>query len=204
VILESGVDDLPRLEETQHQKLVLGGLNEGLADILAVGMMSDPSFMVRAFGAPPLELTADKRDLEGEFATTVTYGGLLAGEHEGFCGDPMPPADTPADAPKVAFSDYCLGVLAANVLWETSGRDAETLRHVVNPAVVASMRGLAARIVAANADKVEDDPMTFDIVMYLDATAEALPEGELRSRFCALAEERFAAALTDTDIPFCR
>jgi hypothetical protein len=204
VVFESGLADLPRLEESQQQAFVFAGLNEGLADILAVGMVQDARFMMRDFSAEPMGRIGKQRDLEGEFATSVTFGSLLDGEHEALCGDALPPTYVSTDAPPKDFNFYCVGTLAASVLWETAERDMAVLREVINPAVVESMRGLGARLLAANTGKVEDDDLTFDVSMHLDAMAEALPEGPTRERYCTLALDRFAAALDDVDVPFCR
>ena len=118
--------------EVSRSSKLLKGLDEGLADIAAIAFQEDGDFMSTSLTGL-FASQADFRDIDGEFALSVTYDDLVVGAQSGatarHCG---------LSEPNFGASDfnyYCLGTVIARGLYEAAMQDFSTLREVILPAL---------------------------------------------------------------------
>jgi hypothetical protein len=112
---------------------LIRGLNEGVADAMAIGMTRDPYFgRFVALG--------DDRDVEGSFARGLTFDMLRDGSDDEGCGDEEP------DFAAVNFNPYCIATVFARTLWEASGEDGDVFHDVIGPALVRALPRFGAHI----------------------------------------------------------
>jgi hypothetical protein len=182
-------------DPTTRSGNLLRGLDEGLSDLFAVAFTGDPAFMSPSLEGP-LAGEAEFRDLEGNFATEVTYDTLettdLTREHRVHCG----PASEDLFAEE-RFNFYCVGTVVATALWASADRDPEVLRAEVLPAVEGALDQLGAEIVLASEESGE---LTFDFELFLRPLAERLPEAR-RARLCEELDVRFETLVPQ--VPAC-
>ena len=174
--------------EARRSRLLLQGLDEGLADVFAVAYTGHADFM-----SPSLSgLLADEalfRDLEGDYAQNTTYDALressLSALEQNHCG----PQSTDIYSEQ-GFNFYCVGTVAAATLYETSGRDIQTLRTVVLPAVERALLSLGDALVAS-ADGLS---VRFDYDLFWELTARELQASPAqRAALCDQVSLRFAS-----------
>jgi len=173
-------------------------LDEGLADIFAVGLTRDASFMSPTLtGAFAGE--AAFRDLEAEFAEEVTYDALSAAtlptEQQNHCGFTFDASDQIATA---RFNFYCAGTAVARALWEGADFDFEVLRAEVLPAVNRALPEVGRRIALASGTQ----EIEFDLDMFLDAFAAELPPS-VRADTCDAFARRFSSLVEEGRVPAC-
>lgn len=193
--------------ETTTSVSMLRGMDEGLADIFAVGMVGDPSFVDASFqdallSVPRFSAQTLFRDLEGDFAASVTFDAILNDELEGdaraYCGSPN--AEDPTGLGGGGVNPYCLGTVIARTLWVTAGSDAEVLRARILPAVAraeeATSEAIALRSSMAGAFR-------FGPELLLEEIARELGPGDDRVRFCAEAAAHFTSLVDLGLVPTC-
>lgn len=152
VISRTAAQDDPAADALQFQRNTLRALDEGLADVFALGFAGTPAFLdasllsdeVGAAG-DVFRAEAERRSVEGAFADAATYEALrddtmefaflnaCGGRSEGFTARP----DVPLGP---SWNPYCLGTVVARALWDMSGRDMQVYRTAVLPAVNAGLR----------------------------------------------------------------
>ncbi len=178
---------------------LMKGLDEGLADLFAVGMTRDLAFMSHSLKGA-FEGEAAFRDLEGELAGVVTYDDLSSSllpqgvqEHCGFA------TEVGQDLYALpAFQFYCAGTLVARALFEGAGEDFDALVDDVLPAVNRSLPLVGARVAAESSS----GQLSFDLDVFLDALVTSLPE-ERRQRMCSALEPRFESFFAEDRVPSC-
>jgi hypothetical protein len=171
------------------------GVDEGLADIFAVGLHGNPQFMEASlkdapFALPKFYTEGPRRDLEGQFADQATYDGLLYDGSDD-CGGRITDS---------SFNHYCLGTVLARTLWETADRDGTILRDKLLPAVNRSLsetgNQIADRSAAAGA-------FNFEVNYLLEEIAQELVGGGLLDDFCLETETRFTSLVESGLVPTC-
>jgi hypothetical protein len=159
-------EDLGGTFDEKSTKMIKG-LNEGIADVYAVGLTGNP-----AFGAS--SNLGDDRDLEGDFANELTYDALRAGDVE-VCGT--------SEEFGTDFNFYCLGTCLAKTLWNASGRDATSFSTEVVPALRRGMNRFGENMQAAYEANDNAAP-TIEPEMLLAPIVDELPREELRTLMC--------------------
>lgn len=175
------------------------GLDEGLADLFAVGVTRDLAFMSPSL-AGAFSSEAGFRDLEGELALSATYDGLssslLSEEVHQHCGFARDLGQDLYELPQ--FNFYCAGTLVARALWEGASEDFGVLERDVLPAVNRALSGVGQRI----ADATSTDELLFDLDMFLDALVLELPV-ERQGPMCAALAPRFESFFAEGRVPSC-
>jgi hypothetical protein len=186
-------------EELSRSSNLIRALDEGLADVFAVALTGDPSFM-----APSLpsifEAEAAYRDLEGAFAGSVTYDGLsqqtLNSDDQRRCGFTRNEGEDLFSSS--AFKIYCGGTVIAAALWDASGSDATVFSEDIAPAVNRALPRMSQRIIAASVG----DELTFDMDDFLDPLVEEIPAA-LRAETCSALEWRYQSLFDAGRVPAC-
>lgn len=186
-------------DEVTRAGNLIKGLDEGLADLFAVGLTRDLGFMGHSLRGA-FEEQAAFRDLDGELAAALTYDDLLSSllpqglqEHCGFA------TEVGQDLYALGqFNFYCAGTLVARALWEGAGEDFGVLQADVLPAVNRALPRVGQRI----ADDSPSEQLIFDLDVFLEALVVELP-AERRGVMCAALEPRFESFFAERRVPAC-
>lgn len=194
--------------EAARSTTFMRGVDEGLADLYAVGMTGDPAFILASFADAPLGLLgfsrqAQYRDLESAFADDMTFeialasGAGLSEEARVYCGGA---AEGTEELVAVSVNPYCLGTATARMFWDAAGRDQARLQAVFLPAITASLPRVGEVIGGLSAAL---GFFAFSPEILLEAVAIELGPGEARDQLCAEAEVRFSTLLDEGLVPAC-
>ena len=177
---------------------IIRGVDEGLADIFAVGYAKHPAYMSASLEDPAISVPrfapiAALRDLEADFAQSATYETVADGSFDDSvgCGS--------LDDGIAGFNPYCLGTVLATTLWEAAGRDPERLRAQFLVPVNHSLSDAGDRIADAS---VEAGRFTVRVEYFLDAMAARM-DAAARAEFCRQAAGRFTSLLDEGLVPSC-
>ena len=172
---------------------LLSGVDEGLADLFAIAALGDKDAVNRAFAEAGglFEGEADRRDLEGEFATVATYDNLAQLAVDTTF---LEACSLTAENFAGSFNFYCLGTVVAAALWDGSGRDLGVLRTEVGPAVVRALPRVGEVLVQGT---------LFDVDVLLEAIAATLGPGGRKDAVCAAFSARFASLVAGGRVPSC-
>ncbi|MCP4502554.1 MAG: hypothetical protein GY822_21600 [Deltaproteobacteria bacterium] len=173
--------------------LQLKGIDEGLADVFAIGYSGSTHFIGRSIVIDDPKITS--RNVEGPFADVVTFEHILSGnypdDHEDACGGGL--------TSPIGFNFYCIGTLFARVAWDSVGGDVEALRESFLPAMAPALARTSILILAASTG----GELAFDLSMVLEPIAQELPP-DVRNRFCAGVREKFSFFVYESSsVPTC-
>jgi hypothetical protein len=182
-------------KQQQRSNRINQGFDEGLADFFSLSVTGDNDGIPRAFRQAEgvFVAEADRRDLEGEFASAATYDNLndltLDSRFLESCGadngDPLFEQGT--------FNFYCLGTVLARSLWDGSDRDIGVLREEVLPAVI--------KAYAAVGERLARDPL-FDAEFLLQPIIENV-DAPRAAALCAAFAQKFPSTLAAAKVPGC-
>jgi len=171
----------------QGTKNLVRGLNEGVADAMAIGMTRDPYF-------GRFVSLGDDRDVEGDFARALTYDLLRDGVDDEGCGDEE------ADFAAVNFNPYCIATVFARSLWEASGEDGDVFHDVIGPALVRALPRFGRAI---DDDSASAGVFTVKTGHLLEALVDELAGTVHDDLLCAALAVRFASVVENGEVPSC-
>ena len=192
--------------EEQRSLNLLRALDEGLADIHAIGYTGNIRFMEPSFSSEHLQgpikevLEAERirRNIESDFADEATYDNLAQDDlnHELFdgCGLSNDFEATGDILSGQAWSPYCLGSVVARTLWDGVGRDHDQLVAVLLPSVNATLALLGDEL-------AKNEP--FDLDVFFEILLQVLPSTFQTQNLCEAIEMRFQSLATAERIPSC-
>ncbi len=178
---------------TLRSQMLLKGVDEGLADIFSIASLADKDAINDAF-ANAGELfapEAERRDVEGVFATAATYDNLRT-----LTIDPSTADGCGLTTPDFAqsFNFYCVGTVLASALWAGADNDAIVVRDEIQPAIIRGLPKVGQALV---------DGAAFDVDLVLEAVASEVAPGARRDRVCAAFAERFESLFDAGLVPTC-
>jgi hypothetical protein len=166
---------------------LIRGLNEGVADAMAIGMTRDPYFgRFVALG--------DDRDVEADFARAITYDLLRDGVDDEGCGD------SEANFAATNFNPYCIATVFARTLWEASGEDGDIFHDVIGPALVRALPRFGSGI---DDDTAANGTFTVLPERLLEPLVDELSGSPSRDLLCDALAFRFASVHAAGRIPSC-
>lgn len=174
-------------------QMLLKGVDEGLADVFAIASQSNKDAVNDAFALAGglFAQEADRRDVEGPFATAATYDNLSAMTLDASL---LQACGITSREFGAAFNFYCIGTVLAATLWEASGRDAEVMRAEIEPAVIAALPAVGEALV---------NGVPFDVDVFLEPLVQALQPGARRAALCAAVAVRFQSLMAPDRIASC-
>ena len=190
----------------QRSLNLLRALDEGLADINAIGFTQNIGFMDPSFHSEHLEgITAEllaaeslRRNIESDFVDLATYDNLADDSFDHTLVEGCGVANNFTTSGDILsgqmWSPYCLGSVLARTLWEGVGRDHDVLRNAMLPAINQVLVHLG-EILAEEED--------FDFDVFFQLLMEALPQSIDAALFCSEIAQRFSSLATVDRIPSC-
>ena len=175
--------------------ILFRGVDEGLADVFAVGLHGNPQFMEVSLEDAPLSIpkfssVSAQRDLEGSFATETTFETLLnPGVQE--CGGSLESSE---------FNHYCLGTVLARTIWDATDRNPTILQDTFLPAINGALSRTGERIADASALA---GTFSFEMSFLLEPIALELSESGYLNDYCREVETRFGSVLEAGGVPTC-
>ncbi len=195
-------------QQNSRGQIIMRGLDEGLADVFAVSMVGTGHFTEDSFIDSASSLTggwsdqAAFRDLEGDFATFVTFEQMQDDVDNDLpfqCGR-IPAVGEEIDGlANEVFNPYCLGVLLARTVYEAAGRSPEVMRRDFAPRILPALQETGRRVAAESAAQ---EVFKFEPEYLLDAIAQQLAADD-RASFCAVVKDRFSSLTSAGVIPTC-
>lgn len=179
---------------SNRSRIILNGLDEGLADVFAVAFTGVPAYLSVSLTAEKSRKIKEQRDLDGRFAELATYDSLakskLDNELLSMC------AEDAVDFQNLKFNAYCLGTVIAKSIYEAADKNIANLAGVAVPVIAHSLTSVANKL------NRSDD---FELDVFLDAMAynAATRSADFKRKFCAQIKSRFASLATIERIPSC-
>lgn len=191
--------------DEQRSLNILRALDEGLADINAIGFTRNVRFMNPSFESIHLDvltnelLTAEseRRNIESDFLDLATYDNLATDtlEHDlvSGCGRSND-FKTTTDIFGDVWSPYCLGSVIARTLWDGAQRDFEILNQSILPSINQTLPILGAEMAMGN---------SFDLDLFFNILLDTLPDEFDHSILCEHIQLKFTSLTESGRIPKC-
>lgn len=175
--------------------ILFRGVDEGLADVFALGLHGNPRFMDMSLQDAPLSVpkfsaVSEQRDIEGDFASEMTFEVLLDPGVDA-CGGSIYQSQ---------FNHYCLGTVLARTVWDATDRNPTVLQDAFLPAINSALSNTGERIAAASEDSGE---FTFDLGFLLEPIAQELRSSGYAEDFCREVQIRFGSIVDGGGVPSC-
>jgi len=190
----------------QRNLNLLRALDEGLADINAIGYTKNIGFMEPSFHSEHLDVVSAellgaeslRRNIESDFVDRATYDNLGDDSLEHALVDGCGVAQNFTTSGDIlsgqAWSPYCLGSVVARTIWEGVGRDHQLLREVMLPAINQTLFHLG---------EVLGTDQDFDFDVFFQLLLESLPNTFDTADLCSEIATRFSSLATADRIPLC-
>ncbi len=193
--------------DEQRSLNLLRALDEGLADINAIGFTQNITFMnpsfindhVDEFTKTLLDAESQRRNIESNFSDAATYDNIRedALEHELFngCGQANNYETTGDILSGDVWSPYCLGSVIARTLWDGTGRNFNVLNEIFLPAINRSLNELGI---------VLSTGKSFDVDVFWDLFIAELPMDFDIQGLCENIHLKFLSLSDSGRVPACQ
>lgn len=195
------VTDADAQTAINRQNNVLRGIDEGLADIFAIGLVEDVGFIGQSTGGIYSEVDV-QRDLNAAFATNATYDNLDGTDPNVRLPDALLNLCGTGEQGKPFISSrnmnpYCLGTVVARSLWDASQQNPQILREQTLPVVLDALTEMSNRLAT---HWQNEQKFVFAIPEFLDVVAQKAQESgntPLAADICSNWQARFTSLMPE-------